>query len=206
MKSKNINIQRRRVLSAVSMASIPFVLSACKSEDKSPAAATTWRDGGIKDAVNAFAQVEGVGKGISVGDSSAPRTAYVFFDPRCHHCAKLWSAAGPIVKEGKVRFVWLPVGLVSKESLVVSAAIYESKNQIAAMEENERSVEEKTGGLKLSALPSEQAMDVVKNNGRIAEMIGLEEVPIMLIKDSKGRPILTAGSMDTAVLRSFLAR
>src|SRR5690606_34012271 len=32
-------------------------------------------------------------KGFNVGSMMSTRTAYVFFDPQCPHCAALWKAA-----------------------------------------------------------------------------------------------------------------
>ena len=198
-------LRRRFIAASLGAACLPLLLNACTKAAEAEAAAP-WRDGGVIDAANALAQVAGVAKGISVGSEKASRTVHVIFDPRCSHCAKLWIAAAPIAKEGSHRFVWVPVGLTSKESVILAAAIWESPHPVAAMAANELSVAQKTGGMKLAGLPSEAAMQVIKDNGRLAEMIGLQEVPITMVKDSRGRAIVTAGSMETARLREFLAR
>lgn len=70
-------------------------------------------------------------RGINVGNSKAPRTAYVFFDPMCSHCSDLWAAAS-VFKE-QVHFVWIPVDFLGRQSTHVGAEILASPDPLVAL-------------------------------------------------------------------------
>jgi len=73
------------------------------------------------------------------------RTVYVFFDPQCPHCADLWESAKPLKAQAK--FVWIPVGLVSKASTAQGATLLAAADPAAAMEAHETSMRAQSGGI-----------------------------------------------------------
>ena len=42
------------------------------------------------------------------------RVLYVFFDPQCPHCGRLWETAKPLL--GQIRVVWVPVAFITAKS------------------------------------------------------------------------------------------
>ena len=52
--------------------------------------------------------------GFTVGPMMVAKTVYVFFDPQCPHCGRLWEASKPIAD--KLRMVWIPVAILNQNS------------------------------------------------------------------------------------------
>ena len=57
------------------------------------------------------ATVAAQAKGFAVGSMMSANTVYVFFDTQCPHCGHLWEASRGL--QGKVKFVWIPVGMIN---------------------------------------------------------------------------------------------
>lgn len=67
------------------------------------------------------------------GSPSAKKVVYVFFDPNCPYCHRLWTTLRSAVQGGKVQVRWLPVAILKDDSKNLAAAIYEAKNSSQAM-------------------------------------------------------------------------
>ena len=65
---------------------------------------------------------------IADGNSSAPRIIYVFTDPNCPFCAKLWADARPWVDSGKVQLRHVIVGILTPTSRGKAATLLTDKN------------------------------------------------------------------------------
>ena len=59
--------------------------------------------------------------GFTVGAMMAANPVYVFFDPQCPHCGRMWEASLPLQK--KAKFVWIPVSLLNASSGPQGAAL-----------------------------------------------------------------------------------
>lgn len=75
---------------------------------------------------------------IADGREGAPRTVYVFTDPNCPYCNKLWSDARPWVDAGKVQLRHVMVGILTPTSAGKAAALLGDKNPSAALAAHER--------------------------------------------------------------------
>lgn len=67
------------------------------------------------------------------GSPAAKKVVYVFFDPNCPYCHRLWTTMRSAVQSGKVQVRWLPVAILKDDSKNLAAAIYEAKNPSQAM-------------------------------------------------------------------------
>ena len=66
------------------------------------------------------------------GRADAPRTVYVFTDPNCPYCNKLWADARPWVDAGKLQLRHVMVGILTPTSVGKAAALLGDKNPAAA--------------------------------------------------------------------------
>lgn len=69
---------------------------------------------------------------IADGKAGA-KTIYVFFDPNCPYCHRLWTTLRNPVQSGKIQVRWLPVPILKESSKGLGAALYASSNPADAM-------------------------------------------------------------------------
>jgi thiol:disulfide interchange protein DsbG len=72
------------------------------------------------------------------GRDDAARTVYVFTDPNCPYCTKLWSDARPWVDGGRVQLRHIVVGVLTPSSPGKAAALLGDKAPAAALDAYER--------------------------------------------------------------------
>lgn len=70
---------------------------------------------------------------LADGRDDAPRKVYVFTDPNCPYCTKLWSDARPWVNSGKVQLRHLIVGILTPTSEGRAATILSEKDPAAKL-------------------------------------------------------------------------
>ena len=148
-------MNRSRFLLPALLAAV-LVLGACsKTEEKTASSSAPATPAASADSAKRAPTVEIVaneGKGFAVGSMMSANTVYVFFDPQCPHCAHLWNAAIPLQK--KVRFVWMPVGLINATSSAQGATLLSSADPAQAMTEHETSLIAGKGGIGSGASPT----------------------------------------------------
>jgi len=180
-------------------------LSACSRSDTT-APATTSSGGGSADKPRRTVSLEIVAaeaKGFTVGSMMSAITAYVFFDPQCPHCGHLWNASLPLQK--KVRFVWIPVGLINPASSAQGATLLSAADPMQAMIEHETSLLAKQGGIGSSSSVTDEARQAVAANTELFNNLGLEGVPFTIVKNMRtGQPVTRGGSMQTAALAELI--
>lgn len=176
-------MKRRALLTATAAAAL--VLAGCGKESSTSA-------GGDKPAgATAPVSVDAIAaeaKGFNVGSTMSTRVIYVFFDPQCPHCAALWEGSKPL--KPQARFVWIPVGLIGEKSVAQGAAILAAQDPVATMEENEKSVTAKTGGIAAMGAPDAQK-DQVKKNTELFNRFGFTGVPTIVGKHAQTGEIVT---------------
>lgn len=139
------------------------------------------------------------GHGFAIGSLMAANTVYVFFDTTCPHCAHLWNNAQPLL--GKLKMVWMPIGLLRPQSLPQGATILSAADPVAAMTENEASVLNKGGGITASASLSDEVLGRVKANTEIFQKLGADSVPLIVFRNGKtGEYGQMSGALETAQL------
>lgn len=140
-------------------------------------------------------------KGFAVGSMMSAHTAYVFFDPQCPHCGRLWESAKPL--KPYARFVWVPVALLNDKSGPEGAAILAAPDPVAAMDQHEASMRAGKGGIDYAAAPAAMK-DAVKHNTDLMNRYGFMGVPQIVSKGSNGQVISLEGEMATAMLAQKL--
>ena len=174
---------------ATLLLAVPMILVACgqnTSTDTAPAAAQAPDPMAIPARQPATLEAAAKhAKGFETGNRMSARKVYVFFDPQCPHCAAFWAEAKKLEKD--VRFIWVPVGILSAKSTLQGATILNDRNPLLAMEEHEALLMSQKGGI----VPAEVQADekaVIERNTKLLESFGAEGVPYLVTSTADGRP------------------
>lgn len=163
----------------------------------------TSRAADIRMDPRAAYELAATGHGFSVGPMMAAHPVYVFFDTTCPHCAHLWESVKPLL--GKVKLVWMPVGLLRPQSTPQGATILAAANPAAAMAENEARLTARQGGITAARDLSDAVIAKVKANTALFDKIGADGVPLVLFRNARtGQYGVHSSSADTATLAGLL--
>jgi thiol:disulfide interchange protein DsbG len=175
---------------------IALALSGCSPQESASTAAAVKREVSL-EAVSAQT------KGFAVGALMSTNIVYVFFDPQCPHCGHLWEASAPLYR--KVKFVWIPVGLINATSTAQGAALLTAANPGALMTEHEASLLAGQGGISASSSIAPEVAQAIKNNTQMLNSFSAESVPFVVAKNLKtGQTVSQEGALSTAALAEFL--
>ena len=175
---------------------IALALSGCSPKESASSAAAVKREVSL-------AAVSAQAKGFSVGALMSTNIVYVFFDAQCPHCGRLWDASAPLHR--KVKFVWIPVGLINATSTAQGAALLTAANPGALMTEHEASLLAGKGGISASSSLAPEVAQAIKNNTQMLNSFGAESVPFVVAKNLKtGQTVSQEGALSTAALAEFL--
>jgi thiol:disulfide interchange protein DsbG len=136
---------------------------------------------------------------IADGRSGA-RTVYVFTDPNCPYCNKLWSDARPWVHAGKVQLRHVIVGILTPTSAGKAAALLASKDPVALLAAYEGENAPDAGRALASGRPRPLGDGVLKplasiapaqqaqlaRNEQLMASLGLQATPAIAWRDEKG--------------------
>lgn len=173
-----------------------LVLGACSPQESATPAAPAKRELSLET-------VAAQAKGFSAGALMSTHIVYVFFDAQCPHCGRLWQASEPLHK--KVRFVWIPVGMINATSTTQGAALLTAADPVALMAEHETSLLAGKGGISASSSIAPEMKDAIKNNTQLLNSFGAESVPFIVAKNLKsGQTVSREGAMSTAALAELL--
>ena len=179
----------------------PFVLlvgllAGCSPQDAGISSAPSKREVSV-------ATVAAQAKGFAVGSLMSANTVYVFFDTQCPHCGHLWQASEAL--HGKIKFVWIPVGMINAISSAQGAALLTALNPGALMSEHETSFLAGKGGISGSSSIPADIEKAIKSNTQLLNSFGAEAVPFVIAKHLKtGQTVSRDGAMSTPVLAEFL--
>ncbi len=142
-------------------------------------------------------------KGFTVGSMMAANPVYVFFDPQCPHCGRMWEASVPLQK--KAKFVWIPVSLLNASSGPQGAALLSSDDPGKSMTEHETSMLANQGGISASTGIKPEMEKAVKKNLLLFNSLGIEGVPFTIARNAKtGLTVTRGGEMSTAALADLI--
>ena len=142
-------------------------------------------------------------KGFTVGAMMAANPVYVFFDPQCPHCGRLWEASVPLQK--KAKFVWIPISLLNASSGPQGAALLSSADPGQSMAEHEKSMLANQGGISAAAGIKPEMEQAVKKNLALFNNLGLQGVPFTIARNAKtGLTVTRDGEMNTAALAELV--
>lgn len=185
----------RQVFSS-SLLLVAMVLGACSPQDSSTSAGQGKRELSLET-------VQAQTRGFVAGSVMSANTVYVFFDAQCPHCSRLWEASTPLHR--KVKFIWIPVGLINNSSTTQGAALLTAANPVELMTEHEASLLAGRGGISASSSIPSEITQAIKNNTKIWTSFGAESVPFIVAKNLKtGQLVSKEGALTTDALAAFL--
>lgn len=138
---------------------------------------------------------------VADGDAKAARIVYVFTDPNCPYCNKLWADARPWVETGKVQLRHIPVGILTASSEGKAAAILAASDPAKALHDHEaghvasntralaageRKPLDERGIQPLADIPAEIAARLNANETLMAQW-GLRATPAIVWREEGGR-------------------
>jgi thiol:disulfide interchange protein DsbG len=137
---------------------------------------------------------------IADGSDKAPRTVYVFTDPNCPYCNKLWSDTRPWVDAGKVQLRHVIVGILTPTSPAKAAALLADKNPSATLAAYERGQITTTAkglasghprplgdeGIKLLPSIPSAVQAQLDSNVKLMSELGMRATPAVVWRDAKG--------------------
>ncbi|MDH5537776.1 MAG: thioredoxin fold domain-containing protein [Rhizobacter sp.] len=188
-------MKRRHFALSLCVAPAVLALPGCSDKPGAPAA-------GPLSAQQAY-ELSAQGHGFGVGPLMAANTVYVFFDTTCPHCATLWENSKPLLI--RLRMVWMPLALLRASSGPQGATILSAADPVAAMTENERSVQANQGGIGVSPALGDEALARVKANTELFRRLGADSVPLIVYRHAgSGAYGMRAGSVGSAELAQLV--
>lgn len=176
-------------------------LAACSKKEEAAGAPAAAPSGRKPNGVEAYG-IASRGTGFTVGALMAANTVYVFFDSTCPHCAELWKSSQPLL--GKLKMVWMPIGLLRPQSGPQGAAILSAPDPVKAMNEHETSVLQRGGGISVPSNLPDDVVRKVKDNTELFRQLQAESVPLIVYRNAQsGHHGMHAGAVDTATLAAL---
>lgn len=186
---------RRRLAYAAAGLAL-FGLTACSNEKGAPVSASPASKGAASGPVT-MQELALRAHGFSVGDAQL-RPIYVFFDPQCGHCAKLWENLREL--RSAAHFKWLPVAILNRASSAQGAAFLGAPDPVALMEEHEASMTQKRGGISAPSSFSEEMRQKLETNTLLLQRLKAEGVPFMIGSHAVTNQTVTLGGAVPAAV------
>lgn len=128
---------------------------------------------------------------------------YVFIDPDCTYCHKLWLESRQFVKNVNIK--WIPVSILSEGSFAKSAQIIQSKDPFSELSKHENSFESTRG---ISGLDNKEiSLDTankIKNNTELMKKMKISGTPAIVYKDEGGNLKIINGAPSMDVLEKIM--
>lgn len=136
---------------------------------------------------------------IAEGNPAAKRVVYVFTDPNCPYCSRLWADMQPWVKAGKVQVRNILVGILTPTSYGKAAALLAASNPQQALHDHETAQfavnQQSTPGhmksLDASGIKPLSSIDAktkqkLDDNAQLMAALGVEATPALYWEDAGG--------------------
>jgi thiol:disulfide interchange protein DsbG len=142
-----------------------------------------------------------------IRDGKSAHVIYVFFDPNCPYCHKVYEMLRPHVQRGDVELRWVVVGKLMATSIGKAATILEAKDPTEALYRNERGFSQETGsfgGIEEEPAPREDTLRRLNANLALLNRTGFDAVPALLFRTKDGRTDIIRGAPPAVFLEKLL--
>lgn len=151
----------------------------------------------------AGSMLKDIGHTTWVKEGKSNRIIYIFFDPNCPYCHRLYEHTRSAVKQGKIQLRWIPVGILTTTSPGKAAAILGAKDPLKAFYYNENHYN-RGGGIE-EDLPSSKTQKELKANAALLARTHVGAVPALLFRTKDNKPYLIEGAPPANKLAMILA-
>jgi len=143
-----------------------------------------------------------------IAEGKGKRIVYIFFDPDCPYCHKLYDVLRPLVAKQDLQLRWIPVAMLADTSLGKAAAILQAGNPLDALRNNEDNFnfnDNSTGGgiTPAAAITDQTRLDLATNLSLLQEQ-NLFAVPVAVFKATDGQGFMFHGAPPAGTLRQLL--
>ncbi len=157
------------------------------------------------DALLAAAQRAG-----GIVDGRSRNRLYVFFDPNCPYCHKLYDDVRPYVARDQVSVSWITVGFLAPSSLPKAAAIVQARDPLAALRRNEAGYGlarngGRGGGVAPAATITPAARARLMHNLDLLRGIHVFGVPVMVWRGTDGQARMMLGEISASRLAELIS-
>lgn len=163
-----------------------------------PSAAQDARQQKLAETFNAIEKASWVAEG------KGTRILYIFFDPNCPYCHKLYESLRTHVGKNDLELRWIPVGILMTTSFGKAAAILEAKDPVAAFRQNEEKFS--AGGAAQETFASAESEKRLKQNEKLLTQIGGISVPTLVFRNAAGLIQVSQGGPSKNKVDAFLAQ
>ena len=142
-----------------------------------------------------------------IRDGKSAHVIYVFFDPNCPYCHKVYEMLRPQVQRGEVELRWVVVGKLMATSIGKAAAMLEAKDPTEAFYRNERGFSQETGsfgGIEEEPAPREETLRRLNANLALLNRSGFDAVPALLFRTRDGKADFIRGAPPAAFLEKLV--
>ena len=147
--------------------------------------------GGDRAAV-AEQMLAGIDQATWVEEGKSPHVVYIFFDPNCPYCHRVYLQTRDWIKHNAMELRWIPVGVLTATSPGKAAAILDAKDPLQAFYYSENHYS--GGGAISENLGTDETDKALKINTDLLQLAGYGAVPTLLFRARDGKAILIQGA------------
>lgn len=151
-------------------------------------------------------KLERAGHLVVEGPADAP-VLYVFADPNCIYCHRLYKMAEPLVKAGRLQLRWALVGFLKPSSPGRAAAILAAQDPVKALHANEShfDVTAEEGGLAPDKSPAATLLRLLQRHGNEMRAVGGTGTPTLIYRTGPKNWAIRVGLPPAAWLTGYAA-
>ncbi|WP_297362649.1 thioredoxin fold domain-containing protein [Acidiferrobacter sp.] len=130
----------------------------------------------------------------AITEGHGGRQLYVFVDPNCPFCHRLFQRLQPLIGPHHLTVHWIVAGFLRATSAGKAVAILGARRPLAALMQNERDFRrgKEDGGIRPAVVQGPGARGLALNN-RLLAMTGPELVPTLVYRNTAGRVVMHQG-------------
>lgn len=156
----------------------------------------------------ANALLDDINQATWVSQGGGNRVLYIFFDPNCPYCHRLYLALSPLVKSENLQLRWIPVGMLADASLSKAAAILQARDPLAAFKDNEGDFDMSDAGPGGYISPATHILDKTRldlaTNLGLLQAQNIAAVPVVVLRANDGDGLMFQGVPPDKILRRVL--
>jgi len=142
-----------------------------------------------------------------IRDGQSAHVIYVFFDPNCPACHKLYETLRTQVERGEVELRWIPTDKLMTTSTGKAATLIEAKDPTEAFHKNERNFSRESGsfgGIDEEPAPRADTLRRLNANHALLTRAGFNAVPTLVFRTRDGQADFIRGAPPAAFLEQLL--
>lgn len=161
---------------------------------------------GGQQASVAEMMLKGIDQATWITEGKSPHVVYIFFDPNCPYCHRLYTDTRGAVKRNEVELRWIPVGVLTATSFGKAAAILDAKDPLKAFYQNEDHYArgDGGGGIDEALGASDKTDKALSTNAGLLRLSGFDAVPSMLFRADNGQAVVIQGAPPADKLKVIL--